>query len=490
MKAAMWGVGLVVMGLLGLVLINLFGNITVTNQFNYTTMKNAVQAAMLDSLDIAHYRAGFCLCTADGSALDEKTTKTFNDKGEYEFRDIVNDKCVDNEGKTMSNCVMMYGQYRIDRDKFSTEFQKRFESVLTNNKDYDYVIKEVIEYPPKVSVRVISKDDEFFPTDKSAGGYQIVNQLDAIIETDGEIVVTSIPVQYVIKTHHYIENTTTRVHSDDEITVNQGQEYNTNYYDTTELSSTYKSKYSWNGQTPANAKGQASKNDEVTYYYKLKDEKYVITTHHYIENTSTKVRGDDTVIINKGQEYNTKYYGTGELISTYKDKYTWNGNTPSNAKGKADKNIEVIYYYKANQSGSGGACTWHYYVSSVTCRKQKTWIDRKVYMATLFDIPCPDGYSGSKIGVKLICTKKMTTTETGTRSVNIVGGYGSVSQNDAVTKCRNEVNNDTCVTLGYSSIDEKNCLAVHDWQCPVAGGGTKIVSNRASSPEPGCRCIG
>ena len=58
--------------------INLFGNITVTNQFNYTTMKNAVQAAMYDSLDLAYYRAGFCVCTTDGSALNG--VKTFSDK--------------------------------------------------------------------------------------------------------------------------------------------------------------------------------------------------------------------------------------------------------------------------------------------------------------------------------------------------------------------------------------------------------------------------
>ena len=46
-----------------------------------------------------------------------------------------------------------------------------------------YLDKGIIEYPPKVSVKVISKDDEFFATDKEAGGYTITNQIDAIIET-------------------------------------------------------------------------------------------------------------------------------------------------------------------------------------------------------------------------------------------------------------------------------------------------------------------
>ena len=42
MKVAYWTLGIFIFGILGLLLINLFGNITVTNQLNYTTMKNTV----------------------------------------------------------------------------------------------------------------------------------------------------------------------------------------------------------------------------------------------------------------------------------------------------------------------------------------------------------------------------------------------------------------------------------------------------------------
>lgn len=173
----MWGVGLCVLGLLGLVLINLFGNITVTNQFNYTTMKNAVQAAMLDSLDIAHYRAGFCVCRKDGAAMGSGKI-TFSDKNEYEFRDIVDDGC----GENANSCKALYGEYRLDANKFLSNFEQRFVSMITNNKKYEFIVKEIIEYPPKVSVRVISEDEEFSPTDKESGGYDITNQIDAIIE--------------------------------------------------------------------------------------------------------------------------------------------------------------------------------------------------------------------------------------------------------------------------------------------------------------------
>ena len=186
MKAAMWGVGLVVLGLFGLVMVNLFGNITVTNQFNYTTMKNAVKAAMLDSLDIPHYRTGFCLCTSDDSLMKKGTQKIFDDKNEYEFRDLVDDKCGEEDS---GSCVALYGEYRLMPDKFTENFKDRFERMITNNKEYDYIIKEIIEYPPKVSVRVVSKDDSFSPTERDSDGYNIVNQMDAIIEANGGSVV-------------------------------------------------------------------------------------------------------------------------------------------------------------------------------------------------------------------------------------------------------------------------------------------------------------
>ena len=216
MKAAMWGVGLIVFGLFGLVLINLFGNITVTNQFNYTTMKNSVQAAMYDSLDVAHYRAGFCLCPANSS--DDATfgteQKVFTNKNQYTLANISKKESTDSntsyenettttnqiikeqqrnysiedleDGRCQNNCVALYGEYILDADKFVDNLKQRFSSMVTNSKKYDYIIKEIIAYPPKVSVRIVSHDDEFSPTEKNSEGYDIVNQIDAIIETDNE----------------------------------------------------------------------------------------------------------------------------------------------------------------------------------------------------------------------------------------------------------------------------------------------------------------
>ncbi len=82
LKVAFWALGLIVIGLFGMVMINLFGNIAVTNQLNYTTMKNDVEASMYDALDQAYYRSGFCLCTNK-----QKTNGkyVFNDESEYEL---------------------------------------------------------------------------------------------------------------------------------------------------------------------------------------------------------------------------------------------------------------------------------------------------------------------------------------------------------------------------------------------------------------------
>ena len=55
--------------------------------------------------------------------------------------------------------------------------------MVNNNKDYEIVIQDIIEYPPKVSLKVSSKDTEFSPTEKNNNEeYFIVNQMDSIIE--------------------------------------------------------------------------------------------------------------------------------------------------------------------------------------------------------------------------------------------------------------------------------------------------------------------
>ena len=180
MKEAFWGLGILIFGLFGIIMISLFGNITVTNQLNYTTLKNDVEASMYDALDKAYYRSGFCLC----SDKNKKGKVTFNNKDEYELKDIVytngNESCSDTK-----KCMLVKGDYRLNKKVFIESLMRRLASVVTNNKDYKIIVKEIIEYPPKVSVRIDSKDAEFSPTEKVDGeyAYTIVNQMDALIET-------------------------------------------------------------------------------------------------------------------------------------------------------------------------------------------------------------------------------------------------------------------------------------------------------------------
>lgn len=191
LKVAMWTLGVFVLGILGVLLVSLFGNITVTDQLNYTTMKNTVEASMYDALDVAHYRAGFCICTNLKFEAEEKWV--FNNDTDYELLDITYDDdgkevC---ESKTRKNCRVLFGEYRLKPKVFAESLVRRFTEMVTNDKDYKIIIQDIIEYPPKVSVKVVSNDDEFIPTDKDSGGYLITNQIDAIIETHSKVAVGS-----------------------------------------------------------------------------------------------------------------------------------------------------------------------------------------------------------------------------------------------------------------------------------------------------------
>lgn len=184
MKEAMWALGILVFSLFGFVLINLFGNITVTDELNYTTMKNTVEASMYDALDIAHYRAGFCLCTNKAKTSGKWV---FDNADEYELYDITyvdgEENCVQYKYNT---CEILYGEYRLKPKTFSESLTRRFAEMVNNNKNYEIIIQDIIEYPPKVSVKVISKDKEYSPTEKNNDEYEITNKIDAIIEVSRE----------------------------------------------------------------------------------------------------------------------------------------------------------------------------------------------------------------------------------------------------------------------------------------------------------------
>jgi len=179
LKVAMWGVGIIILGIFGIFLISLFGNITVTNQQDYTAMTNTVEAAMYDSIDIAKYRAGFCICTAKAKTLDHATEKEkwiFTSRDQYEINELIDGNCVNTDAT--KSCEKLEGEYIINKKIFAESLVRRFSESVKGNSDYQLIINDIIEYPPKASVTIKSKNT----SDIDNGEYTIVNEINSLIE--------------------------------------------------------------------------------------------------------------------------------------------------------------------------------------------------------------------------------------------------------------------------------------------------------------------
>ncbi|MBQ9072510.1 MAG: hypothetical protein IJY25_05085 [Bacilli bacterium] len=131
MKESMWGYAVIVLGVLAVGIIWFFANVTKTDQHNYNLLKETVEAAMIDSVDISYYRAE--------------------------------------------------GEVRIIEENFVANFIRRFAENADLSNEYKIEIFDVNEIPPKVSLRISSRNKT------SATGevveFNIVNNIDAIIET-------------------------------------------------------------------------------------------------------------------------------------------------------------------------------------------------------------------------------------------------------------------------------------------------------------------
>lgn len=177
---AFWGVAIVVFGFLGIFLISLFGNITVTNQQDYTLLKKSVEAAMYDSIDELSYRNGFCVCT---NQTKKNNVYTFDDVSQYKIHALSNNEC-DITG--YSFCKKLTGEYMIKEEVFVESFLRRFAENTKGNKYYKVIVQDVIEYPPKVSVEVKTyenygmSDSTVATFDES--DFKISNKIDSIIE--------------------------------------------------------------------------------------------------------------------------------------------------------------------------------------------------------------------------------------------------------------------------------------------------------------------
>lgn len=133
MKWSYVGVGAIVAGLIGFSILLLFQSLTTKNEEEYYNLKEVCEASMIDAVDIAYYR----------------------DTGEV----------------------------KIIEQKFIENFIRRFANVTSfNSSGYTIEFYDIIEIPPKVSV-VIKTGTGTINVGGSAEEFDIVNQLDAILET-------------------------------------------------------------------------------------------------------------------------------------------------------------------------------------------------------------------------------------------------------------------------------------------------------------------
>jgi hypothetical protein len=128
MKAAMWGVVLVMMGLIGIAVINSFENITSTNEQSYYLVKEVTEAAMYDAIDWGYYS--------------------------------------------------ITGDLKIDGEKFMENFIRRYAQSVNIQREYEIRFHDIIELPPKVSLSVGSN---IFIT-AIEQDFNVVNNIDAIFE--------------------------------------------------------------------------------------------------------------------------------------------------------------------------------------------------------------------------------------------------------------------------------------------------------------------
>jgi len=147
MKWSFASAGLIIIGLFGIIIIMFFHEITVSNEQDYFTLKEATEAAMIEAVDTAYYR--------------------------------------------------LTGKIKISEEKFVENFTQRFVKSATFGQGNYYIdFYQIIEYPAKVSLRIVDATNSYniFTTfDQALGPTQtnIVNQLTAILDGHANIDMTS-----------------------------------------------------------------------------------------------------------------------------------------------------------------------------------------------------------------------------------------------------------------------------------------------------------
>lgn len=131
MKESFWGTMILSFGVIAIIFIYFFQNITNTDQQNYNLLKETTEAAMYDSIDQVEYQKN--------------------------------------------------GNIKINAEKFIENFVRRYAENASLSNTYVIEIYDINEYPPKVSLLVKSSENTNATGDIME--FQITNRIDAILET-------------------------------------------------------------------------------------------------------------------------------------------------------------------------------------------------------------------------------------------------------------------------------------------------------------------
>lgn len=136
MKWTFASVGALIFGLFGIIIITFFNEIIVSNEQDYYTLKEAVEASMVESVDVTYYR--------------------------------------------------LTGGIKIIQEKFVENFTRRFSQVATyGDGNYDIQFYDISEAPPKISIRIVDSTATYnifgmFGSDPTKTF--IVNEISAIMD--------------------------------------------------------------------------------------------------------------------------------------------------------------------------------------------------------------------------------------------------------------------------------------------------------------------
>ena len=144
MRYAYFGFGMLLFGSIGLVIIVMMQSITINNDSEYYNLKEAMQAAMLESIDYACYR------------VDGRTVSVENNDCGYLLK--------------------------ISEQKFVDNFTRRFFATIGGDAaKYTLEFYDIIESPPKASV-VIRGNTDSYGIVSGNEGFTITNALTGILE--------------------------------------------------------------------------------------------------------------------------------------------------------------------------------------------------------------------------------------------------------------------------------------------------------------------